>query len=87
VELVDGWRGITVAVEAEPRAEVWRYPVMTVSRSESGFELNYQGTCLLVVVPLVLGKGDSLSFRMTLSIRKGPERPAPSKTSARRRAD
>jgi hypothetical protein len=86
-ELVDGWRGITVAVEAEPRAEVWRYPVMTVSRSESGFELNYQGTCLLVVVPLVLGKGDSLSFRMTLSIRKGPERPAPSKTSARRRAD
>ena len=87
VELVDGWRGITVAVEIEPRAEVWRYPVMTVSRSESGFELNYQGTCLLVVVPLVLGKGDSLSFRMTLSIRKGPERSAPKKTSVRQRSD
>jgi hypothetical protein len=30
-------------------AAVWHYPVRTVSRSEKGYEANYQGSALLIV--------------------------------------
>ncbi|MFN0149268.1 MAG: alpha-amylase/4-alpha-glucanotransferase domain-containing protein [bacterium] len=87
VELVDGWRDLTVSLQFDRPAEIWRYPVMTVSRSEAGFELNYQGTCLLPIVPLALAAEESTTFQIELSTRKGQPRIAPSKrTPAQRRA-
>jgi len=83
VDLVDGWRDLTVSVVSDRLVEIWRYPVMTVSRSESGFELNYQGTCLLLVLPLALAAGESTSLQIVLSARKGQPKTAPSTSSQR----
>ncbi len=41
--------GFALAVAVEPQASVWHYPVRTVSRSEGGFEANYQGSAVLLV--------------------------------------
>ncbi len=36
-------------IRIAPAAAIWHYPVRTVSRSEEGFEANYQGSALLFV--------------------------------------
>ncbi|HNR67267.1 MAG TPA: DUF1926 domain-containing protein [bacterium] len=46
--LVDEWLGLHINLDFAPRAEVWRFPIETVSMSESGFERIYQAS---VVVP------------------------------------
>lgn len=48
-ELVDEWARSTVRVACSPPATLWRYPVETVSSSESGYERTYQGTAFLFV--------------------------------------
>jgi 4-alpha-glucanotransferase len=45
--LVDAWQGIEVAVTCSPPADLWTYPVRTVSQSEAEYELNYQSTVVL----------------------------------------
>lgn len=42
--LVDEWKGIKVVLAFDAAADVWTFPVETVSQSESGFELVYQST-------------------------------------------
>ncbi len=47
VSLVDEYTKIRINIEADPNASLWRFPIETVSQSESGFERTYQGSCLL----------------------------------------
>lgn len=44
-------------VEAEPAGQVWTYPVVTVPRSERGFEHIAQGESVTVVWPVAQGHG------------------------------
>ena len=47
----DDHAGFALNFMVEPEAEVWHYPVRTVSRSEQGYEAIYQGSALLLVWP------------------------------------
>ncbi|MGH9866999.1 MAG: alpha-amylase/4-alpha-glucanotransferase domain-containing protein [Candidatus Polarisedimenticolia bacterium] len=40
---------VLLSLNPLPSAAVWHYPVRTVSRSERGYEANYQGSALLIV--------------------------------------
>jgi alpha-amylase len=42
INLVDTWAGLRVVLSWNVPSIVWRYPVQTVSLSESGFERLYQ---------------------------------------------
>ena len=44
-----------------PAAQEW-FPIETVSKSESGFERVYQGSCLIQRWPLRLSAGAEASF-------------------------
>ena len=46
--LIDPGERLRILLSFDPAANVWRYPVETVSRSDAGLETNYQG---LAVVP------------------------------------
>ncbi|MGZ6203248.1 MAG: alpha-amylase/4-alpha-glucanotransferase domain-containing protein [Thermodesulfobacteriota bacterium] len=54
VHLVDKWAHIEVFLKTEKRCNLWRFPIETVSLSESGFERIFQGSCLLLYWPLDL---------------------------------
>jgi alpha-amylase len=69
-EMIDEWRGLVVKATFTCPVELWRYPVMTVSRSESGFELVYQGTCFLPIFDVLLEERAEASLGLTLSARK-----------------
>jgi hypothetical protein len=73
LSLVDEWLGIEIGLEFEPAALVWRFPIETVSNSESGFERVYQGSAVAAVWPLKADKGEEAQFSVRLSVerRKG----------------
>ena len=52
IGLVDTHTGVRLKIDISQPATVWRFPVYTVSLSESGFEKIYQGTCLVFTFPL-----------------------------------
>jgi len=47
VALVDEWLDVAVIFEFDPPAELWLLPIQTVSQSEAGLELVYQGSIIL----------------------------------------
>ena len=68
LRMVDEWLGLTLTMEFRPGMTVWRYPVETVSNSDSGFERVYQGSAVVAVRKLDLGPGEAETFRMTISV-------------------
>ena len=68
VELVDEWRGLTIAVSMEPETTWWRFPVETISQSESGLERIYQSSALVALWPLNLGAGETRELRGTIDL-------------------
>jgi alpha-amylase len=57
--------GVTIATTMSPAANVWIAPIQTVSNSEAGFELVYQGSAWLVHRAVTLRPGE----RATISVR------------------
>ncbi len=49
IRLVASPFGVDLTLRVEPRAELWRLPIETVSQSERGFESSYQGTALILL--------------------------------------
>jgi hypothetical protein len=47
IHLVDEWNKMEVVLKTDKRCHLWRFPIETVSLSESGFERIFQGSCLL----------------------------------------
>lgn len=47
IQMIDEWAGIQVVLRMDRKCCLWRFPVETVSLSESGFEKIFQGSCLL----------------------------------------
>jgi alpha-amylase len=66
--LVDEWMGLEVGIEPDPAAAVWRYPVETVSNSESGFERVYQGSAVTALWPIELAAGEKGRFSLRIRI-------------------
>jgi 4-alpha-glucanotransferase len=49
LQVQDDHQDVDLRLELLHPAAVWHYPVRTVSRSEKGYEANYQGSALLIV--------------------------------------
>ena len=69
LELVN--RANLFAIELRPgrAVDVWRFPLETVSNSESGFERTYQGSVIAPRFPLRLGAGESADVELALACR------------------
>lgn len=65
-DLVNKTEGLILAFNFSRPVSAWFYPIMTVSKSEEGFEQTYQGSSLLFVLPLDIhpGKKDVLQIQM-----------------------
>jgi alpha-amylase len=68
VQLVDEWTGMKVVLGTDRRCRLWRFPIETVSLSESGFEKIFQGSCLLLYWPLDLDPGRQFEVTVELGI-------------------
>ncbi len=65
----DDFRGIAVRFRFDRPWDLWRYPVETVSQSESGLERNYQCSCLVWTKPMRLDPGGAESLELTIEVR------------------
>ncbi len=65
--LVDGHEGLCVSIEASPVCEMIRHPVQTVSQSESGYQLTFQGSCIMLCWPLRVESWTPWRARVSLS--------------------
>jgi alpha-amylase len=68
IQLVDEWTGMKVVLGTDRRCRLWRFPVETVSLSESGFEKIFQGSCLLLHWLLDLEPGRQFEVTVELGI-------------------
>jgi alpha-amylase len=56
--------GIRLATAVDPPCDVWIAPIETVSNSEAGFELVYQGSSALIGRVVTLGPGESATIAL-----------------------
>jgi alpha-amylase len=68
VHLVDEWNKMEVVLKTDKRCHLWRFPIETVSLSESGFERIFQGSCLLFYWPLDFETGGQFEVTVELGI-------------------
>jgi alpha-amylase len=68
IHLIDEWNGMDVILKMDKRGHLIRFPVETVSLSESGFEKIFQGSCLLFYWPLELELGKEFEVNIELGI-------------------
>jgi alpha-amylase len=69
---VDEHTGLEIAFATSWPAEVWRFPVETVSQSEEGFERTFQGCAVLFLWRGGLRREAAQELRITLGIRERP---------------
>jgi len=67
VRLRDESMGFEVSLDVAPASQLWRFPLETISRSESGPEKTYQGTVLLFHWRFSLKPGEKKRFPFSLS--------------------
>jgi alpha-amylase len=68
IQLVDEWVGMKVVLKTDRNCNLWRFPIETVSLSESGFERIFQGSCLLLYWPVDLEPGKEFRVNVDLGI-------------------
>jgi hypothetical protein len=56
--------GIRLDTLIQPAADAWISPIRTVSNSEGGFELVYQGSCVVAVRAIRLQPGERTHLRI-----------------------
>ncbi len=44
VRLIDEWSGLSIIIKLDKAGSIWRFPIETISQSESGFERVYQSS-------------------------------------------
>ena len=64
--LVSEWEDLQVDLEFAEPVRIWRYPVNTVSLSESGYERVYQSSVVMPVMELSLEPGNKLPLELVL---------------------
>jgi len=68
VHLIDEWNKMKTVLRTDESCNLWRFPIETVSLSESGFEKIFQGSCLLLYWPLALEAGGEFKVTVELGI-------------------
>ncbi|MBI5453913.1 MAG: DUF1926 domain-containing protein, partial [Deltaproteobacteria bacterium] len=67
VGLIDTLTRVKATIAVDRTADLWRFPVHTVSLSEGGFEKIYQGSCLVFLFPFALKEGKmEVSFKVKI---------------------
>ena len=66
--------GITIETTVEPPADAWIAPIETVSNSEAGFELVYQGSATDLAWPLRIAAGERFAIRIEQAVTVAAER-------------
>jgi hypothetical protein len=74
VSMANTYIAIELESRPQPSAAAWWSSIETISVSESGFEGNHQGGCLLWVWPLHLAPGASATFRLANLVRSHADR-------------
>ena len=67
-QMTDEYLGVKVIFNFNPAALFWRFPVETVSNSDSGFERVYQGSALVPVWDLDLSDGEVCNIGIRLRV-------------------
>lgn len=73
VILVDEWMKIRVELDTNTSARLFRYPVETVSQSESGLERTYQGTCFVPTWRMRLEPGEKRELTVRFGVTEAGE--------------
>jgi hypothetical protein len=68
--------GVELESRPTPAAGAWWSSIETMSLSESGFESNHQGGCLLWVWPLQLAPGETMTVSLANLVRTAVDRAA-----------
>jgi len=66
--LQDTGRGLAADFTLAPAADMWFFPIETVSQSENGLEKTYQGSAILVHWKDQLAKGAKLHKTLRLKL-------------------
>ena len=56
--LIDNFNKFKITISSSIEASLLKYPIYTISQSDSGFEKNYQGSCLILIYDSNKTKGD-----------------------------
>jgi 4-alpha-glucanotransferase len=56
--------GVRLETLIQPAGDAWISPIRTVSNSEGGFELVYQGSCVVAIRPIRLAHGERANMRV-----------------------
>ena len=75
IELVSEPLGMRIGMWFSRPANLWRFPVETISNSEAGFERSYQGSCLLPWWGVELAPGASWGVELRITLREVPNLP------------
>jgi 4-alpha-glucanotransferase len=67
--LRDEWLGVDILMTLEKPAEIWRFPIETVSMSEGGFERVYQCSVVMPIWKLALEPGGSWACMMQFAVK------------------
>jgi len=67
-ELVNAPDRLSAIFSFSRPVSAWFFPIMTVSKSEEGFERTYQGSSLLFLYPLNLSPGEKTRFQLQLEL-------------------
>ncbi|MBW1707159.1 MAG: DUF1926 domain-containing protein [Deltaproteobacteria bacterium] len=67
-ELVNGPDRLCASFSFSSPVSVWFFPIMTISKSEKGFERTYQGSSLLFLHPINLSPGQKTQFQIELEL-------------------
>ena len=67
-QLQDEWLGISVSVKVDRPATFWRFPIETVSQSESGFERVYQSSVVFPNWKFELDSNETWQNRLVLRV-------------------
>jgi alpha-amylase len=75
--------GIRLETLIRPAADAWISPIRTVSNSEGGFELVYQGSCIVALRPIRLEPGERTNLRIEQVVSVTADRAANEVVAAR----
>lgn len=66
--IIDEWSRVAVEIKVSEAHWMGVYPVKTLSRSEGGLELTYQGTSVLFSVPVEIRHGETYLIKSSMRI-------------------
>lgn len=71
-DIKDAWSGFGLRLSMTPEAEVWTFPIETVSQSEEGLEKTYQGSTVLVHWKMPLTREDEQRRAIKITLHTFP---------------